>query len=254
MSEDKPPKKRQRLDQILVDKEIAQDLKEAAAIVMAGKVIVDDHRIDKPGTMISMKSVVRVRQLTKYASRGGDKLEGAIKDFEALAIFKGKNIIDVGSSTGGFTDFCLKAGANNVIAVEVGTNQLAWELKNDPRVIVREKTDIRDFVLGDAPSPDIVVADVSFVGLETLAEPIVRAAGPNAIDYFLMVKPQFELAIKEVPKGGVVIDEESRLKAKDLVAAAFEKLGLVFEAAVDSRVAGATGNKEIFVWLKKKPV
>jgi 23S rRNA (cytidine1920-2'-O)/16S rRNA (cytidine1409-2'-O)-methyltransferase len=252
MSEAKPPKK--RLDQILVDKGFAQNLKEAAAIVMAGKVIVDDHRVDKPGTLIRMKSVVRVRQLTKYASRGGDKLEGAIKDFQAMDLFKGKNVIDVGSSTGGFTDFCLQAGAINVIAVEVGTNQLAWELKNDPRVIVREKTDIRDFILGDAPAPDIVVADVSFVGLETLAEPIVKAAGPNAVDYFLMVKPQFELEVKKIPKGGVVVDEESRTRAKDLVAAAFEKLGFAFEAAVDSRVTGATGNKEIFVWLKKKPV
>ena len=245
---------KKRLDLILVEMGIAQDVKEAASIIMAAKVIVDDHLVDKPGTLIKSKSEVRVRGLTKYVSRGGDKLEGAIRDFQALEFFKGKNVLDVGSSTGGFTDFCLQAGASNVIAVEVGTNQLAWELKSNPKVVVREKTDIRDFVLGDAPAPDIVVADVSFVALETLAEPIVKAAGTNAKDYFLMVKPQFELEVRQVPKGGVVVDEESRLQAQRLVTAAFEKLGFEFVAAVNSRVSGATGNKELFVWLKKKPV
>jgi 23S rRNA (cytidine1920-2'-O)/16S rRNA (cytidine1409-2'-O)-methyltransferase len=254
MTEDKIVKKRERLDQTLVNMGIARDLKEAGSIIMAGKVIVDDHRVDKPGTVVSTKSEVRVRQLNKYASRGGEKLEGAIKDFNATLLFKDKNVIDVGSSTGGFTDYCLQAGAKCVIAVEVGTNQLAWELKNDPRVVVREKTDIRDFVLGDAPAPDIVVADVSFIALETLAEPIVKAAGPYAVDFFLMVKPQFELDVSEVPKGGVVTDDTARIKARDGVTAAFKKLGLEFVDAADSRVSGATGNKELFVWLKKKPV
>jgi len=254
MSDVKNTKKRKRLDHILVAMGIAANLKEAASIIMAGKVIVDDHRIDKPGTLINVNSVVRARQLTKYASRGGEKLAGAISDFQAEDLFNGKNVLDVGSSTGGFTDFCLQAGAKSVIAVEIGTNQLAWELKSDSRVVVREKTDIRDFILGDLPPPDIVVADVSFEGLEALARPIVKAAGEQARDYFLMVKPQFELEVTQVPKGGVVVDDELRERAKRIVVEAFEKLGLVFVAAADSRVAGATGNKELFVWLKKKPV
>jgi len=254
MSEVKKHKKRQRLDKVLVEMGIAKDLKEAASIIMAGKVIVDDHRIDKPGTLVNLKSQVRVRHFSKYVSRGGEKIEGAISDFGCSHIFANKVVIDIGSSTGGFTDFCLQMGAKIVIAVEIGTNQLAWELKNDPRVIVREKTDIRDFVIGAAPLPEIVVADVSFVALESLSESIVKAAGARARDYFLMVKPQFELDIVQVPKGGVVVDDDSRARAKDMVVSAFERLGLEFIASTDSRLTGATGNRELFVWLKKNPV
>lgn len=252
MTKSKMPKGRARLDHLMVEQGLVAELKEAASLIMAGKVIVNDHRIDKPGTLVARNSVVRLKLVTRYASRGGDKLAGAIIDFAVEGIFKGKTVLDVGASTGGFTDYSLKSGALHVIAVDVGTNQLAWELRMNPRVTVREKTDIKDFDRTDLPNIDIVVGDLSFIALEQIAGAIVAAAGLSATDFFLLVKPQFELPIGFVPEGGVVTDDADRAIALKSVKDAFEALGLELKGSTDSRISGASGNREIFVWFRQK--
>lgn len=255
MGKSKLPKGRERLDQLMVDLGLVAELKEAVSLIMAGKVIVNDHRIDKPGTLIDRSSNVRLKMATRYASRGGDKLAGAVMDLAIEGIFKGKVVLDVGASTGGFTDYCLRTGAEHVVAVDVGTNQLAWELRTDPRVTVKEKTDIKDFNSGESPAIDIVVGDLSFIALERIAGSIIAAAGDKAEDFILLVKPQFELPVDFVPEGGVVVDDIDRGRALKSACEAFESLGLDLQGSADSRVSGASGNREIFVWFKrKKPV
>jgi 23S rRNA (cytidine1920-2'-O)/16S rRNA (cytidine1409-2'-O)-methyltransferase len=253
MTEEKNrPKSRQRLDSLLVERHLAADVREAAALVMAGKVVVNDQRAEKPGDMFRADAVIRVRNNGRYVSRGGDKLAGAVADFGLEGLFTGRTVLDVGSSTGGFTDFCLQRGAAHVIAVDVGTNQLAWELRTDARVTVLEQMDIRDFKPDSAPAADIVVGDISFISLERIA-PAIVAAGGNAEHYILLVKPQFELSPDAVPAGGVVTDDADRDFAVKTAIEAFGHLGLVLAGSADCRLPGAAGNREVFIWLKKKP-
>lgn len=251
MTQDKNRKSRVRADQLLIERGLASDEREAAALIMAGKVVAADQRVAKPGDQLPSWVALRLKNTSKYVSRGGDKLEGAVRDFALEHIFRGKTVLDVGASTGGFSDYALKSGAAHVVAVDVGTNQLAWELRSDSRVSVFEQTDIREFNPSKAPPVDVVVGDISFVALEKIASAIVAAAG-DAENFILLVKPQFELAPEFVPSGGVVSDDEDRARAVAAAVVAFEQCGLEFVRSADSRVAGATGNREVFVWFKKK--
>ncbi len=247
MSKLKPAKA--RLDQLLLERGLAESLETARALIMAGSVVAGDQRVDKPGTLVARDVPLRLKdQGGRFASRGGDKLFAALEDLGLLEALKGANVLDVGASTGGFTDCCLQLGARHVIALDVGTGQLAWELRKDERVTVLEETDIRDFSRAAHPPVDWVVADISFNSLARLAEPLVAAA-PGAA-FLLLVKPQFELARRQIPDGGVVLDPALRDLAVKQVEAAFAAVGLKGGATVESKLAGRAGNREIFFYIR----
>lgn len=212
---------------------------------MAGEVVVDDQRIDKPSTMITEDATLRLKDEGAYVSRGGDKLFAAIEDLDLREEFKGKTVLDVGASTGGFTDCCLKLGASRVVAVDVGTNQLAWALRTDPRVLSVEQTDIRVYTPPHDIQFDWVVADVSFNSLARLAPAIVKIA-PKA-RLLLLIKPQFELPRERVPDGGIVSDEQDRQDALQIAIDALTACGKKVKSQIDARVAGRSGNRELFL-------
>jgi 23S rRNA (cytidine1920-2'-O)/16S rRNA (cytidine1409-2'-O)-methyltransferase len=218
---------------------------------MAGKVIVDNQRADKAGLRFAVDADIRIKDRRPFVSRAGEKLWGAIADLGIKAEFAGAVVLDVGSSTGGFTDCVLQLGASSVIALDVGTNQLAWKLRTSKKVHSMEKTDIRDFRSDNFPPLDWIVADVSFNSLARLADSIQRASTRGHTKYLLLVKPQFELPVHEVAEGGVVADRLLRKKAVEAVVSAFSTFGIELVQAIDSRVKGRTGNQEIFVFLKQ---
>lgn len=239
-----------RCDQLLVERDLCDSIEEAKALVMAGKVIVADQRVDLPSQLVPHDAELRVRS-KRYVSRGGEKLVGALEDFGLLGNIKGRRVLDIGCSTGGFTDCCLKLGAEHVFAVDVGTNVLDWSLRQDARVTLHENTDIRKFRLEDAPGIDLVVADISFNSLQTLMPAILRFANPLSTDFVLLVKPQFELPREQVPAGGVVQDDELRGQALRGVEQSLRDHGVSNYRCTDSRVSGRKGNVEIFIHFRK---
>lgn len=248
---EKPPKApaRIRLDELLMARGLADDPVHAKALIMAGKVVVEDQRVDKPGVKVSADAVLRVKEDSRFVSRGGDKLWSALADLGLAATIKDKVVLDVGASTGGFTHCCLELGAKHVIALDVGVGHLAWELRQDARVTVLEKTDVRMFDRDAYPPVDLVVADVSFNSLARLAPALRRAAPRPEARFLVLIKPQFELPRSEVPVGGVVADPAARERALASVRSAFAAVGLLGGQAVDSRVSGRAGNLEIFYFV-----
>lgn len=216
---------------------------------MAGQVLVDDVPVDKPGTRVRDDAALRLRGVaSRFVSRGGDKLEGALDDLGIDP--SGKLCLDVGASTGGFTDCLLQRGARRVYAVDVGYGQLDAKLRSDPRVIVRERINARNLEAAQVPEPvDLVVADVAFISLR-LVVPALAAVAPRA-EWLLLVKPQFEVGREQVGKGGVVRDDALRAAAVESVRGATEGLGWHEIARADSRVAGPKGNREIFLYLRQ---
>lgn len=234
-----------RLDQELVRRGLAESIKEATAQIIAGKVIADDQRLDKPGALITEDSIIRLKQTGRFVSRGGDKLFGALEDFALLDAINGTTVLDVGASTGGFTDCVLQLGASKVLAVDVGTNQLAWEIRSNPKVTCFEKTDIREFQPPKDAKVDWIVADLSFTPLVKMIGPLINAA-PNA-RMILLVKPQFELPREEIPDGGVVLKESDRKRALEGVKSQIIAHGRVIISSAESKIDGKSGNKEIFI-------
>jgi len=214
-------------------------------------VLVDDTPVDKPGTQVKAASRVRLRgEPRRFVSRGGDKLAGALTD---LAVDPaGRSCLDVGASTGGFTDCLLVAGARRVVAVDVGYGQLAPRLRDDPRVSVLERRNARELEPADLPEPvELVTIDVSFISVRLLLPVLVRLA-PEA-DWLVLVKPQFEVGKGRVGKGGVVRDEALRAQAVAEVREAAEALGLAVLGQAESRLAGPKGNREVFLHLRRRP-
>jgi 23S rRNA (cytidine1920-2'-O)/16S rRNA (cytidine1409-2'-O)-methyltransferase len=226
-------KKRRRLAELLVERGLAASVGEATALVMAGRVVVGDQRVDKAGALVDVAAEVRLKGDARFVSRAGEKLARACADLGLAAQVAGATVLDVGASTGGFTECCLELGAREVLALDVGTNQLAWSLRTDARVRVFEQTDLRAFARPDGVTIDLVVADVSFNSLARLAPAFLAAAGAPRLGFVLLVKPQFELARGEIPAGGVVADDAERARAVDHVAAAFAALGWRERARVD---------------------
>ena len=216
---------------------------------MAGQVLVDDVPIDKPGTRVRDEAALRVRGVaSRFVSRGGDKLEGALADLGIDP--SGKLCLDVGASTGGFTDCLLQRGARRVVAVDVGYGLLDAKLRVDPRVVVRERINARNLEASQVQGPvELVVADVAFISLR-LVVPALATVAPRA-EWLLLVKPQFEVGREQVGKGGVVRDDALRTAAVESVRGAAEGLGWREIARADSRVAGPKGNREIFLHLRK---
>jgi len=216
---------------------------------MAGQVLVDDVPIDKPGTRVRDDAVLRLRGVARrFVSRGGDKLDGALDDLGIDP--RGKLCLDVGASTGGFTDCLLQRGAQRVVAVDVGYGLLDARLREDPRVVVRERINARNLEAAQVQGlVDLVVADVAFISLR-LVVPALAAVATRA-EWLLLVKPQFEVGREQVGKGGVVRDDALRTAAVESVRGAAEGLGWHEIARADSRLAGPKGNREIFLHLRK---
>jgi 23S rRNA (cytidine1920-2'-O)/16S rRNA (cytidine1409-2'-O)-methyltransferase len=238
---------RERIDRVMVARGLAESRERAQALLMAGKVFVRGQRVDKAGTPVSDDVVIEVQgDACPYVSRGGLKLAGVL---DVLRIDpRGCVCLDVGASTGGFTDVLLQHGALRVWAVDVGHGQLHSRLRNDPRVMVHEGVNARlglRTIVTEAPS--LVVMDLSFIGLAKVLPAVVEVMAPHGV-IVAMVKPQFELGPAEA-KGGVVRDDKARTRAVDGVVAAAVALGLREDGRADSPVHGPSGNREIFVRL-----
>jgi len=209
---------------------------------------VDDTPVDKPGTRVADAATVRVRgEVRRYVSRGGEKLAGALED---LALDPaGVRALDLGASTGGFTDCLLQQGALHVTAVDVGYGQLAMKLRQDPRVAVVERTNARNLEASHLPGPvDLVVVDVSFISSTLVLAPLTTLC-PRA-EWLVMVKPQFEVGREQVGKGGVVRDDAVRAEAVAKVAAFAAECGWHEVGRAESRLAGPKGNREVFLRLR----
>jgi 23S rRNA (cytidine1920-2'-O)/16S rRNA (cytidine1409-2'-O)-methyltransferase len=236
-----------RLDERLLADGLVESRAKAQALVLAGEVLVDGQRVDKPGTRVAPSALVQLRARPPFVSRGGEKLAGALEDLRIDPA--GRSCLDVGASTGGFTDCLLQRGARRVVAVDVGHGQLHERLRADPRVLVVERANARHLeasALGGEPV-ELVVVDVSFISLRVLLPRFAELA--PAADWLLLVKPQFEVGREQVGRGGVVRDDALRLAAVSAVREAGEALGWRFAGQVASRVAGPKGNREIFLWM-----
>jgi len=242
-------KGRERIDKLLVTRGLADSRNKAHALVMAGVVLVGEKRADKPSDLFAADAAIRIKgdsPESKYVSRGGLKLEAALAAFEVDPT--GLLCIDIGSSTGGFTDCLLKHGASHVVAVDAGTNQLAWELRNDPRVDVRENTNARNIKPGDLASQfDLAVMDVSFISVTKILPALVPLLKPSG-KVIVLIKPQFEVGRGEVGKGGIVREPEKHERVVEEVNEFAAGLGLLIKGVIESPILGGEGNKEFLAF------
>ena len=244
--------KRERIDKLLVDRGLAESRTKAQAMIMSGVVLVNEQRVDKPSQQFDPNSVVRVRgdddPASRYVGRGGLKLEAALREFQIDV--KGLACLDVGASTGGFTDCLLQHGAKNVVAVDVGHNQIDWRLRSDPRVEVREGVNARYLQHDDFPQQfDLITIDVSFISVTKVLPaivPLVREDG----SIVTLIKPQFEVGKGEVGSGGLVRDAAKRRRAVEEVNDAATALGLKVLNVIESPIQGAEGNVEFLAHYK----
>lgn len=241
-----------RLDCLMVDKGLAQSRERAKALIMAGQVYIDNQKCDKAGMSVPESSEIEVRGDTlKYVSRGGLKLEKAMNEFPVT--LSGKTTMDIGASTGGFTDCMLQNGAVKVYAVDVGYGQLAWSLRNDERVVNMERTNIRYVTKEQIPEPiDFASIDVSFISLK-LVLPVAKELLAEDGEIVALIKPQFEAGRGQVGKKGVVRDMAVHKEVINKVLGYIEELGLFASGLSYSPVKGPEGNIEYLVWITKTP-
>jgi 23S rRNA (cytidine1920-2'-O)/16S rRNA (cytidine1409-2'-O)-methyltransferase len=246
-----PHVKKERLDKVLMARGLAHSRERAKARIMTGNVLVNHQPVDKPGTMIPADALVEVRgEDLPFVSRGGVKLEAALKDFDVDV--RDLECMDIGASTGGFTDCLLQHGARKVYAVDVGYGQLAWKLRNDSRVVAIERTNIRHLPDGVIPSPvDLVTIDVSFISLKIVVPAALKFLRSPA-DILALVKPQFEVGKGLVGKGGVVRDAELHEKVIQDLTRFFQALELTFLGVIPSPIQGPKGNREFVVHLRRE--
>lgn len=243
---------RQRLDTLVAERGLAPSRTAAASSIRAGMVRIGNggERALKPGQVVDEEIAVTVEGPRRYVSRGGLKLEAALDRLELEV--GGRSGLDIGASTGGFTDCMLERGAVAVVALDVGHGQLDWKLRQDPRVTVVESFNARDLGPGDLErAPELVTIDVSFISLAKILEPLAPLLAPGA-DVLAMVKPQFELGQGRVGKGGVVRDPAERLEAVLAVAAAAGRIGLLSHGVAAAGLPGPKGNLEIFLQLRRR--
>ncbi len=247
-SKPKPGKK--RLDLLVVERGLADSREKAQAMILAGEVRVNGSRSDKAGMQVATDARIEVSGTSaKYASRGGLKLEGALEDF-AIDV-SSKTCLDIGASTGGFTDCLLSNGARCVYAVDVTTEQMVWRLQQDPRV-KQIKENARNLRPEQIREPaDLVTVDVSFISVAKVLPAVVAAAGPRA-EYLILVKPQFELDRGDIGRGGIVRDAALHARAVERVRTAAEAAGLRVEGVRPSRLTGAEGNQEFFLHARNR--
>ncbi|MCE5193898.1 MAG: TlyA family RNA methyltransferase [Nitrospiraceae bacterium] len=242
---------KERLDKILTDKGFVKSRERAKALIMEGAVSVNGLTITKAGTLISDDSDISLKKDDiPFVSRGGLKLKSAI-DFFKIDL-KDKIAMDVGSSTGGFTDCMLKMGAKKIYCIDVGYGQIAWSLRNDPRIILLERTNMRH-IGREKISDDIdfATADVSFISLTKIIPKTAEFVKNNG-EILCLIKPQFEVGKKDVGKGGIVRNEEKRLQCVELTRKSLEGSGLTTVGVFESPVKGQKGNVEYFIYMKKE--
>ena len=234
---------------LIVERGLAASRERAHALLLAGQVRVNGAAMTKPGSQVASDATIEITgEGLRYASRGGMKLEGALEDFGVTP--EGKICLDVGSSTGGFTDCLLQRGAMRVYAVDVSASQLDWKLRKDARVVAIERN--ARYLLGRdiVEAPALVVMDVSFISAAKVLPAVAAIAAPGA-DFLILVKPQFELEKREVGKGGIVRDAALHQKAIDRVTKGARELGLEILGVKASRLAGAEGNQEFFLHARR---
>lgn len=250
-----PRSQRKRLDAELVRRKLARSREHAAQLIAAGRVTVAGTVATKSATQVETSAAVVVAQDDTdpaYVSRGGHKLAGALAAFTPRGLrVAGRRALDAGASTGGFTDVLLRAGAAEVVAVDVGYGQLAWSLQSDERVTVKDRTNVRELTLEqlDGRPVDLVVGDLSFIPLGLVLPALVRCAAPDA-DLVLMVKPQFEVGKERLGSGGVVRSSALRAEAVVTVGEQAARLGLGVLGVTASPLPGPSGNVEYFLWMR----
>ena len=245
---------KQRLDTLLVDLNLCESRQQAQGLIRAGSVLVNQQMIDKPGTEVNVEAKIQVKQRSRFVSRGGEKLAKSLEEFKIEV--SDRVCLDGGISTGGFTDCLLKAGATKVYGVDVGYGQVDWGIRNDPRVVLKERTNLRyltpDQLYGESDTPenypDFAVVDVSFISLTKILPPLWQLLKPNR-DVVLLVKPQFEVGRERVGKKGVVRDSKDQARAIFQVGSVAISLGWQYRDLTWSPLQGPAGNIEYLLWL-----
>ena len=242
--------KKSRLDILLVEKGFFSSREQAQRAIMAGEVRVGDEVVDKASTKVGGDAAVSVQAHSPYVGRGGLKLEGALAHF-GIGV-AGQTALDIGASTGGFTDCLLQHGAAKVYAIDVGHGQLAWKIRNDPRVVVREKLNARFLGRADVPEPiGLCVIDVSFISLTLILASAFELVTPNGV-ILALIKPQFELQASDVARGGIVRDPALHEKAQNKIRDFVLKAGHNVTGLVPSLITGTDGNQEFFICVRTK--
>lgn len=239
---------KQRLDVALFERQLADSREKAQALILAGKVTVDGQRADKPGRSVTAASRIEVEQPLKYVSRGGLKLEAALDGFGIVV--RDRVCLDVGTSTGGFTDCLLQRGAKRVHAVDTGAGQIDWKLRSDPRVILHERLNARYLTLNEiGEMADVIACDVSFISVTLLIPPLLPLLARDG-DWIILVKPQFEVGREMVGRGGVVRDPALHEMACDKVTAALQRQAFSTHL-MDSPILGTEGNREFLLHARR---
>jgi 23S rRNA (cytidine1920-2'-O)/16S rRNA (cytidine1409-2'-O)-methyltransferase len=251
---------KRRIDQLLVDRGIVESRHKAQALLLAGRILVNEQKIEKPGQQVDPQAEIRVLHKVQFASRAGAKLQGALDHFQIQV--EGRVCADLGASTGGFTDCLLQNGASEIYAFDVGHGQLDWKLRSNPRIVVRDGFNVRNLSPGDL-SADVsfVCIDLSFISVTKILIPLRDAllahAGQNnelnpakPVDIIALVKPQFEVGKGEVGKGGIVRDQAKRLRALEAVSEFARRIDYDVVGSIPSPVAGAEGNQEFLLYLQ----
>jgi len=240
-----------RIDLALVQRGLSPSREQAKRLIMAGEVFLGEELITKPGWLVRQDAILRVKEPPRFVGRGGFKLEGALEHFH-LSV-EGLVAMDVGASTGGFTDCLLQRGAQKVYAFDVGTNQMVWKLRSDPRVVCRENFNVRHLQPTDMPETvDFIVADVSFISLTLVLPGALSVLKPGG-QALVLVKPQFELSREEIGKGGIVREPELHAKACARIQTFVENHAeLEWKGITESSIQGTDGNREFLAWFIKR--
>lgn len=241
--------KKERIDKVLVERGLVESRTRAQALILAGQVLVREQRMDKPGQLIDPSAEIRIKgETARYVSRGGLKLEAALREFNITP--EGKSCLDIGASTGGFTDCLLQHGAGRVWAIDVGHNQLVWRLRTDPRVVALEGVNARNLNPDQFPCLlELATIDVSFISLTKIL-PAVLPCLTGTADCLALVKPQFEVGKGEVGRGGIVTDRRKHRRVIIEVKQAALETGYCPVGLIESPILGAEGNREFLMYLK----
>jgi 23S rRNA (cytidine1920-2'-O)/16S rRNA (cytidine1409-2'-O)-methyltransferase len=250
---------KRRIDLVLVERGFAESRHKAQALLLAGQILVEEQKVDKPGQLIDPVAGIRVLRQLPFASRAGAKLQAALDHFQISVA--GRACADLGASTGGFTDCLLQNGAGRIHAFDVGKGQLAWRLRSDPRIVVRDEFNVRNLKPGDIPGDVLFVCmDLSFISVAKVLpalkdaifrnEELPKEDSQSPIDVIVLVKPQFEVGKGEVGKGGIVRDPVKRLRALEGVAEFARQAGFRVLGSIPSPITGAEGNQEFLLRLQ----
>jgi 23S rRNA (cytidine1920-2'-O)/16S rRNA (cytidine1409-2'-O)-methyltransferase len=242
---------KERIDKLLIDRGLVKSRQQAQALILEGSVLVDEQRVTKPGSKVERSSSIRLTNHPRpFVSRGGQKLEKALDLF--VPLLQGSVCLDIGASTGGFTDCLLQRGALKVFAVDVGHNQLDWKLRSDPRVVTIEGVNARYLRFEHiGTQADVITLDLSFISL-TLVLPVLSPFVKSNTKILCLIKPQFEVGKDQVEKGGLVTDSDKHRQVIEKIRSAAEGLGYSVVGIIESPILGAEGNKEFFMALELK--